>query len=302
MSSKRNADSSLPRRDFLKVSAATVGAIGAGGIADSQAEAAPQSGGGKPVQAVSTVARRAYNAEYHDEHLSRVAFPLGGIGAGMICLEGSGALSHFSLRNRPEVFNEPCMFAAIAIKGPQKIARVLQGPVPGWKLFGHAGQRQRRGRDVVRPAAVPQGRLHRAVSLRRRATGRQPGPAGGRADRMEPLRAGRRRLFEPAGGRLGIPFHEPDRGDSRGGLLVQRQEFRGGRREPSCGKGHDRRLHSLGRRRKEGPLGRTGAVGNGERTGRPRQLRLVPRRLVRSLDHGLERRGRGGLLRSPAGQ
>ena len=80
-----------------------------------------------------------YNAEYRDEHLNRVAFPLGGIGAGMICLEGSGALSHFSLRNRPEVFNEPCTFAAIAIKGPQKIARVLQGPVPGWKLFGAPG-------------------------------------------------------------------------------------------------------------------------------------------------------------------
>jgi len=32
MSQNRKDDSSLPRRDFLKVSAATVGAIGAGGI------------------------------------------------------------------------------------------------------------------------------------------------------------------------------------------------------------------------------------------------------------------------------
>lgn len=64
---------------------------------------------------------------------------MGGIGAGMICLEGTGALSHVSLRNRPEVFNEPCVFAAIAIRGKQPRARVLEGPVPGWKLFGQPG-------------------------------------------------------------------------------------------------------------------------------------------------------------------
>jgi uncharacterized protein (DUF608 family) len=71
--------------------------------------------------------------------LTRVAFPLGGIGAGMICLEGTGALSHVSLRNRPEVFNEPCAFAAIAIKGQPAAGRVLEGPVPAWKLFGTPG-------------------------------------------------------------------------------------------------------------------------------------------------------------------
>ncbi len=138
MSRNRKEDASLQRRDFLKVSAATVGAIGAGGIAGPPAEAAPQAAGETLVPA-SALARRAYNSEYRDAHLDRVAFPLGGIGAGMICLEGSGALSHVSLRNRPEVFNEPCTFAAISIKGPQRIARVLQGPVPGWKLFGTPG-------------------------------------------------------------------------------------------------------------------------------------------------------------------
>ncbi len=57
----------------------------------------------------SSVARR--------EFLEVSAATLGGVGAGMICLEGTGALSHVSLRNKPEVFNEPCMFAAIAVKG-----------------------------------------------------------------------------------------------------------------------------------------------------------------------------------------
>ena len=68
-----------------------------------------------------------------------VAFPLGGIGAGMFCIEGTGALSHFSLRNRPDVFNEPCMFAAVCIKGEKNTARVLEGPVPRRKAWGVGG-------------------------------------------------------------------------------------------------------------------------------------------------------------------
>jgi uncharacterized protein (DUF608 family) len=57
----------------------------------------------------------------------------------MVCLEGTGAISHVSLRNRPEVFNEPCVFAAISIKGKPAAARVLEGPVPARKLFGPGG-------------------------------------------------------------------------------------------------------------------------------------------------------------------
>jgi uncharacterized protein (DUF608 family) len=64
---------------------------------------------------------------------------MGGIGAGMICLEGAGALSHVSLRNRPELFNEPCVFAAIAVKGAPALARVVEGPVPARKIFGAPG-------------------------------------------------------------------------------------------------------------------------------------------------------------------
>lgn len=82
---------------------------------------------------------RAFNSEYSGEFLNHVAFPLGGIGAGMLCLEGTGALSHVSLRNRPELFNEPCVFAAVSIKGKRDLARVLEGPVPGRKLFGPPG-------------------------------------------------------------------------------------------------------------------------------------------------------------------
>jgi len=80
---------------------------------------------------------REYNDSYKGPYLNRVAFPIGGIGAGMICLEGTGAISHVSVRNTMQVFNEPCSFAALCIKGANgNVAKVLEGPVPAWKVFG----------------------------------------------------------------------------------------------------------------------------------------------------------------------
>ena len=80
--------------------------------------------------------RQAGTKRYEGERLNHLAFPMGGIGSGMICLEGTGALSHVSLRNRPDVQNEPLWFSALCIKGAggkKNLARVLEGPVPKWK-------------------------------------------------------------------------------------------------------------------------------------------------------------------------
>jgi len=77
-----------------------------------------------------------YNGYYSGKYLDRIAFPVGGIGAGMFCLEGTGGISHMSVHNRPEVFNEPCMFAAISVKGLKNGTKVLEGQVPDWKKFG----------------------------------------------------------------------------------------------------------------------------------------------------------------------
>ncbi len=74
-----------------------------------------------------------FNGPYEGDHLAKTAFPLGGIGAGMVCLEGTGALSHVSLRGRPEIYNEPLAFSTLWVEGLG--ARVLEGPVPEWKLF-----------------------------------------------------------------------------------------------------------------------------------------------------------------------
>ena len=80
--------------------------------------------------------KHQYNGSYTGQYLNRIAFPIGGIGAGMICMEGTGVISHVSVRNRPEIFNEPGMFAAIHVKGIKNGSKLLEGPVPDWKKFG----------------------------------------------------------------------------------------------------------------------------------------------------------------------
>jgi len=77
-----------------------------------------------------------FNSIYSGDRLNRVAFPLGGMGAGMICLEGTGAISHVSVRHEPDVFHEPFMFGAMAVKGLNQGTKVLEGPVPERKLYG----------------------------------------------------------------------------------------------------------------------------------------------------------------------
>ena len=77
-----------------------------------------------------------FTGTYEGQNLERVAFPVGGLGSGMFCVEGSGALSHFSIQNRPDVWNAPVAFSAISVKGAKEnIARVLEGPVAPWKPF-----------------------------------------------------------------------------------------------------------------------------------------------------------------------
>jgi uncharacterized protein (DUF608 family) len=123
------------RRSFLKQIGVTgtAAALFPGGVL--QAEPEPGSAKNKNTNA-EIAAKRKYNGEYTNEFLNRIAFPMGGIGAGMICMEGTGALSHVSIKNRPDIFNEPTMFAAIVVNEKTNGAKILEGPVPDWKKFG----------------------------------------------------------------------------------------------------------------------------------------------------------------------
>ena len=87
----------------------------------------------------STNEQRQYNTTYKGKNLDHVAFPLGGLGAGMVCIEGNGAISHVSMRNTPNLFFEPKMFSAISIKGLEHGAKVLESQVPDYKIFGRGG-------------------------------------------------------------------------------------------------------------------------------------------------------------------
>jgi uncharacterized protein (DUF608 family) len=77
-----------------------------------------------------------FNGAYDGQNLERLTFPIGGLGAGMFCLTGSGALTSFSINHICETFNEPFIFSALSIKegaGHKSVARVLEGPVASWK-------------------------------------------------------------------------------------------------------------------------------------------------------------------------
>ncbi len=77
-----------------------------------------------------------FNGSYTEGHLNNIAFPLGGIGAGMICLEGNGSFSHVSVHHRPEIFNQPLMYGAISVRQNDIWkAKILQGKTPDWKVM-----------------------------------------------------------------------------------------------------------------------------------------------------------------------
>ncbi len=80
---------------------------------------------------------RPFNGSYEGKALEHLHFPIGGLGAGMFCLDGTGSFSHFSLRHAPDLFNEPLIFSALSLKCPHAgtVVRVIEGPVPAWKFF-----------------------------------------------------------------------------------------------------------------------------------------------------------------------
>lgn len=80
--------------------------------------------------------------------------PMGGIGAGCICLNGYGGLQDYSIRNHPATSAMPdghdvtdSAFALLHIKDKEPITRMLEGPMPVEKIYnlGLKGQGYREG-------------------------------------------------------------------------------------------------------------------------------------------------------------
>lgn len=78
--------------------------------------------------------RRAFNAPYEGANLDRIAFPVGGMGAGMFTLQGQGSLGSFSMCNRPDIDNEPNVFAAVHLH-TAGVTRLLEGQLPKHKTY-----------------------------------------------------------------------------------------------------------------------------------------------------------------------
>ncbi len=87
-------------------------------------------------------------------NLLQVAMPIGGIGAGCLCLNGSGGLQDFAVRNRPATTAMPdghgmtdSAFALVHLKGSSGITKLVEGPLPPEKLYDQAlqGQGYRKG-------------------------------------------------------------------------------------------------------------------------------------------------------------
>src|ERR1700712_4494250 len=113
------------RRDFLKsVSLGSTMAfipLNILNVVDAKPEPSPETA---VLSKKNAGEKRKYNTPYTGEFLNRVAFPIGGLGAGMLCLEGTGVVSQVSVRNQPDMFNDPGMFAAISIKGIENGAKL----------------------------------------------------------------------------------------------------------------------------------------------------------------------------------
>ncbi len=91
---------------------------------------------------------------YSGPDLLQIAMPLGGIGAGCVCLNGYGGLQDFSLRNKPATTALPdghgfseAAFALLHVKGTRPVTRLVEGPLPPEKVYdqGLQGQGYRKG-------------------------------------------------------------------------------------------------------------------------------------------------------------
>ncbi|HDJ33788.1 MAG TPA: hypothetical protein ENF21_06785 [Bacteroidetes bacterium] len=106
---------------------------------------------GSLTSAVAQKAAHPFNGYYEGDNLERIAFPLGGIGAGMVCLDGTGSLSHLSIEHKPDMNNYPYAFAALYVKGVENGARVIETPVPVWKYYVTNSSRGGKGTNFGLP-------------------------------------------------------------------------------------------------------------------------------------------------------
>ncbi len=80
--------------------------------------------------------------KFQGQNLLQIAMPLGGIGAGSVCLNGYGGIQDYSIRHKPSLgplpdrfIDRDAAFGIIKIKGNKGCTRLLEGPIPREKIF-----------------------------------------------------------------------------------------------------------------------------------------------------------------------
>ena len=151
-------DDKSTRREFiLATSSAALGAAVPVTGTDSVSPLSNDSGSPAFEQmphSLEELSQRGPQRSFSGVSATQVAMPLGGIGAGCVCLNGYGGLQDFSIGNRPETTALPegftyskAAFAVLHIKGTSSITKLVEGPFPVLKIYdqGLQGEGYRRG-------------------------------------------------------------------------------------------------------------------------------------------------------------
>jgi uncharacterized protein (DUF608 family) len=146
------------RREFLvttssaALGAAVPSAVGQNDSPVPNAAAAPAPE--KAPYSTEELLRSGPQRTFTGDRVVQIAMPLGGIGAGCICLNGYGGLQDFSIRNRPSTTALPqgyspshAAFAILHIKGATPVTKLVEGPFPVLKIYdqGLQGEGYHRG-------------------------------------------------------------------------------------------------------------------------------------------------------------
>ena len=143
------------RREFLKASSSAALAAAAAAAQNADAQTAPAENLDTQFKAAELFASGPQRS-FTGEKTTQISMPIGGIGAGCICMNGYGGLQDFSIHTRPEntalpagfTANSPeAAFAILHIKGEPAVTKLVEGPFPAFKIFdqGLQGQGLRRG-------------------------------------------------------------------------------------------------------------------------------------------------------------
>jgi uncharacterized protein (DUF608 family) len=146
------------RREFMAIT--STAALGAAVPVSGAEPAAPVSNSDsvpaaeRPYSSQELLAATGPQRTFSGDHATQVAMPVGGIGAGCICVNGYGGVQDFSIWNHPSTTALPegyassqAAFAILHIKGTTPVTKLVEGPFPVLKIFdqGLQGEGYRRG-------------------------------------------------------------------------------------------------------------------------------------------------------------